>query len=448
MTGLACSPEDACSGRPVEAAEFAAAMAGFAPFETRPALAVAVSGGRDSMALTLLAAEWAMAAGGTLTALTVDHRLRPEATAEAARVGDWLAARGIAHRILTWRGPYPQAGVQAAARTARYHLLETFCRRHGILHLLLGHQREDQVETVLMRRARQSAGIGLAGMSALRETAHLRLLRPLLALSRARLTATLAVHGQSWIDDPSNESPVYERSRVRAAQRLAPAPVSDDAGQAGMRRNDDAATFRAAARCVALLPEGYARIDAAAFAALEPERRRAVLARCITTIGGKAYAPRGARLDRLVADLAAGRLGRGRTLGGCRVVVPATRSGAWLVVRETGAVAGAVALTPGTGILWDGRFALDADAGFPAGLHVAALGRDGRRRIAADISAAAKARRPAPVWPVSAALWRGDEIYAVPGAGIGPRCGIRMRFCPTRPLSDAGFAVIDAKTAI
>ena len=90
---------------PLGAAEFAALMARLAPFEHRPRLAVAVSGGADSLALALLAQAWAVASGGTLTALTVDHRLRAASAAEAAQVAAWLGARGIAHRILPREEP-------------------------------------------------------------------------------------------------------------------------------------------------------------------------------------------------------------------------------------------------------------------------------------------------------------------------------------------------------
>ena len=85
---------------PITAAEFALSMASVGPFETAPRLAVAVSGGADSLALALLAQEWARGKGGAIVALTVDHGLRREAAAEARQVGRWLAARGIAHHVL------------------------------------------------------------------------------------------------------------------------------------------------------------------------------------------------------------------------------------------------------------------------------------------------------------------------------------------------------------
>src|SRR5689334_22586799 len=109
---------------PLSDEDFAAQLDRLGPFERAPRLAVAVSGGADSLALALLADAWARDRGGSITALTVDHRLRPESAAEARQVGTWLTARGIAQETLIWEGPYPSSDIQAAARAARYRLLE------------------------------------------------------------------------------------------------------------------------------------------------------------------------------------------------------------------------------------------------------------------------------------------------------------------------------------
>ena len=151
--------------KPISKKEFAASMAALGPFERPPALAVAVSGGADSMALTLLAADWAAARRGSIVALTVDHRLRNESRAEAKQVAAWLAARGIEHKILAWTGEKPSSDVQAAAREKRYELLEDWCRRQGILHLLVAHNLDDQAETFLLRLGRGSGLYGLSGMA-------------------------------------------------------------------------------------------------------------------------------------------------------------------------------------------------------------------------------------------------------------------------------------------
>ncbi|MBU2090035.1 MAG: tRNA lysidine(34) synthetase TilS, partial [Alphaproteobacteria bacterium] len=102
----------AASGAPSPdlAETFARQMMALGGFEPQPTLAIAVSGGADSLALTLLASDWAAAQGGRVLALTVDHGLRAEAAEEATRVAGWLSARGIAHETLRWTGPKPATG--------------------------------------------------------------------------------------------------------------------------------------------------------------------------------------------------------------------------------------------------------------------------------------------------------------------------------------------------
>ncbi len=155
---------DPCAAA-IDAAAFDALMAPLGPFEPAPRIAIAVSGGPDSLALCLLADRWARARGGVAFGLTVDHGLRPESGAEAAQVRRWLAARGMAHRTLRWKGAHPLSAIQEQARAARLALLTGWCRRAGVLHLLLGHQREDQAETALQRLVRGSGIDGLAAMA-------------------------------------------------------------------------------------------------------------------------------------------------------------------------------------------------------------------------------------------------------------------------------------------
>jgi tRNA(Ile)-lysidine synthase len=210
--------------------ELAAALAAIGGFESRPAVAVAVSGGPDSLALMLLADRWARRHGGVAWGLTVDHGLRPESAAETRVVAGWLAARNIPHETLTWDAAKPASGIQEAAREARYRLLAEWCRRRGVLHLLTAHHREDQAETYLIRRRAGSGPDGLAAMSAARELPGCRLVRPLLAVPRARLGALLAAEGQPFLSDPSNANPAFERSRLRQIEVV---PLSCTAGEGG-----------------------------------------------------------------------------------------------------------------------------------------------------------------------------------------------------------------------
>ncbi|MBM3482685.1 MAG: tRNA lysidine(34) synthetase TilS [Alphaproteobacteria bacterium] len=430
------------------AKEFAVAMAALGPFEARPVLAVAVSGGPDSMALALLVADWAAKRDGRVEALIVDHRLRPESAREARQVGRWLKARGIAHRVLVWQGPRPARRIQARARAARYDLLTSECRRRGRLHLLLGHQRDDQAETVLMRQASGSGSDGLAGMASLVERDGVRLLRPLLDIPRARLVTFLNGVGQGFVDDPSNRDGRYLRPRLR--QTMAPEQCDKAVAQAreqGVRRNHmDAAVARLLVRSVRLHPAGYAELDRGALVDAPDDLVVGALGSVMVAIGGTIYRPASAALERLVGWLRAGCTGGGRTLGGCRLIPDRDQL---YVFREPSAIEGPLSLVPGRSAHWDGRFALQSAGTAAPGLTIRAP-RGGdlqalRRKDPAVKEMLQRAKAPARQGlPVLQAL---DGFLTVPHLdfeGFGTRQGgtmadWRVAFRPIRPLSHAPF---------
>ena len=341
------TPDDA---QPVDAGTFARLMAPFDPFETEPAVAVAVSGGRDSLALALLTSDWAAARGGRIAALIVDHGLRSGSAEEAATTRALLEGLGIEAVVLCWSGPKPQSGLQAAARTERYRLLSGECRRRGILHLLLAHHADDQAETVTMRAARGSGSDGLAGMAALVERPDVRLLRPLLAVPRARLTATLRARDVPWIDDPSNADLRFERARLRAAAPSGTAVAAREHGirdgiRDGTRAGDERRLARAAVETLEFDQTGGAIIDRAGFCRLEAGLQARLLSRVVLAIGGRDHAPRRDRAERAAHRLAApvvrGKSGKGQdfTLSACRLTlrqVPSSRRLRWIVWPESG----------------------------------------------------------------------------------------------------------------
>ena len=327
---------------PLTAAEFAPLMAPFAPFEARPVVAVAVSGGRDSLALALLAQDWARSLEGRVVGLIVDHGLRRESADEAARTRALLAQHGIETEILRWRGSKPGSGLQQAAREARYRLLLEACRRRGILHLLIAHHADDQAETIAMRAARQSGPDGLAGMAALVELREARLLRPLLPIARARLTATLVVRQVAWIDDPSNVDSRFERARLRKTGSV----VAPGAGRQGAARA--AREGRLAAAALTLLDgdvPGAVAIDRAGFARLGRSLGRQLLSRAVQCVGSRDHPPRQERLERAAARLSQG-VSRGKsgksqdfTLSECRLELrqaPGSRRLRWIIQPENG----------------------------------------------------------------------------------------------------------------
>ena len=329
----------AAAPTPLADLEAARLIAACGPFEAAPEVAVAVSGGADSLALTLLADAWVRARGGRVTALTVDHGLRPEAAAEAAQVKVWLTARGITHKTLSWQGDKPQTGIQAAARRARYGLLLEWCRRHGVIHLLLAHHADDQAETVAMRQAKGSGPEGLAAMAPvspppLPGPRWPRLLRPFLSLRKERLEATLRAMGQPWIDDPSNLDLTYERVRIRrrliaepgAAERLVALAVT----YADARAQADRELAGWLAQAVTLHADGRAEVDRYAATQVPDNLGEMFWRRILMTVGGQTLPPRREKLARLAAAVRDPAF-RGATVAGCRV---AAKKSHFLVQRE------------------------------------------------------------------------------------------------------------------
>lgn len=430
---------------PLNAAEFAALMAPLHPFEPRPDLAVAVSGGADSLCLALLAADWARARGGRVTGLIVDHRLRPDSGVEAARVAGWLAARGIGHAILVWDGAKPDADIQAAARAVRYALLEQWCAARGVLHLLLGHHRDDQAETLLLRLGRGSGVDGLAAMAPIAERFSLRLLRPLLPVPRARLAATLAAAGQEWIEDPSNRNPAFARARLRARlPELAAEGLSPERLVATARRMAraadalDGAVAELAARKVEFFDAGYALAAPDIFTGIPEEIGLRLLARLVRAVGGAEHPPREERTEALYGRLHSG-LNAAATLAGCRV---APWRGRLLFCREAGRMAPPLALEPGAEMVWDGRFRLAIAADGPPGLRVGALGNgapEAVRRLLVPF--------PAAVRPTLPAFYDVQGLCVVPHLGYnrGVPVGSVLRWIvatPSAPVTSGGSRLV------
>jgi tRNA(Ile)-lysidine synthase len=267
-------------------------------------LAVAVSGGPDSLALLLLAHT---AFPAEVRAATVDHGLRAGSAAEAEAVARLCGGLGIPHRILAAVVAPAGEGLQSAARAARYSALAEWMDDQGIGLLLTAHHCDDQAETLLMRLNRGSGVAGLAGVRPVGTVpgggGRLRLCRPLLGWRREELRAIVDSAGVEAADDPSNADEAFDRARLR--RRLAEAPWLDPA---------------ALARSAALLGEAEAALEWTAgplFAArtergdaavtlrpngLPPELLRRLVLRCLKHVAPGAN-PRGEALAAFIERL-------------------------------------------------------------------------------------------------------------------------------------------------
>ena len=341
----------------------AAVAAALAPLADRgmARLGIAVSGGGDSMALLALAADWAVDAGVTLAAATVDHRLRPEAAAEATMVATAAARLGIAHDTLTWTVWDGRGNLQAAARRARHRLLADWAAWQGIGHVALAHTLDDQAETVLLRLARGSGVDGLAAMAPVRtEPGGPVWLRPLLGIRRAALREVLVHRGMDWVEDPSNADGRFDRVRARellasgALPGLEPGRLAATAARMAAARQVLAGVACDAAVDLAEVEHGAVSFARDGFAALPDDTRWRLLAAALRRVSGQVYRPRLDTLRRAeAAALAGGRL----TLLGCVVSGGRDRL---CITREPAALAGQVAPVPGA---WDGRWQVEGPGG-------------------------------------------------------------------------------------
>lgn len=428
--------------------EFDRLMADCGPFEQAPCVAVALSGGVDSTALALLAAQWARSHGGEAICLTVDHGLREASAAEAGQVAQWCAAHGLAHHVLRWQ-PGPLGGnVQQAARDARYALLGGWCARHHVLHLLTAHHADDQYETLLFRLARGSQLDGLACMASAGSTPGglVRLLRPLLPVAKARLEATVTALGEGWIEDASNASEAYTRNRIRHATANGEAMLDYAAGLCqrlgNIRNHLSNKTVSSLSECVSLFPGGFAQLDAAAFAGLPAALRQRLLACLVPALNGQVHAPRSEQLAALAQQLAEG---QAATLAGIQFV---PKRGHVLAVREAAALGAPLLLRHGAHGMWDGRFSLWHDSGFSA-LEVRQVGTHGLTQVPPG-------NRGLRLWGRTAVsrmpgFWHLDSLVAAPHIEHYAETTGHSRFsamlCTAKPLAARPFFGFNAVSA-
>lgn len=178
-------------------------------------IAVAVSGGADSMALAFLLAEFAKYLEIDLYAFTVDHGFRKESKKEAEFVNKTLSKMGYVHKTLTWSGAKPKTKIEETARKKRYEMMFKECKDNGIEYLATAHHKDDQIETLLMRFFKGSGVDGLCGIPSMREEQEIKIIRPLLYLSKEEIISICKLNNIKWKEDKSNKSNKFERNKIR-----------------------------------------------------------------------------------------------------------------------------------------------------------------------------------------------------------------------------------------
>lgn len=375
------------------------------PFDT---VMLAVSGGGDSMALMHLTHAWAARNGVTLHAMTVDHGLRPASMQEAVDVGAACEALDIPHDVLCLEDLEPGGNLQARARAARYRLIAAHKRAlfgGDPVPLLVGHTRDDMAETLLLRLMRGSGVDGLSAMEADREEGGVRLIRPLLSVTRVSLRNWLKSRDIAWVDDPSNDDPRFDRVRVRQVIEALDL-AQDRLVQTARAMSSAREVLRLAARDAALklvrIEAGDVLIEAEGYAALPVETRLRLMSHALRWVSSSPYRPRHSALIQCLESLS--RDGK-TTLSGCVLTQSQTTI---RIARELNSVAQSTSIG---GSLWDNRWQVHAPEGAKAdGLTIGKLGENGIREVP-DWRATGL---PRDTLLASPAVWKGEELIAAP----------------------------------
>ena len=392
-----------------------------APGASRP-LAVAFSGGGDSLALLLMTAAWARRARREVVALTVDHRLQAASADWTHACGATARRLGVGFRALTWEGPKPATGLPAAARAARHAILAEAAREAGARVTLMGHTADDRMEAALMRAGGSTTPDPRewAPSPAWPQGRGVFLLRPLLDVRRADLREWLGARGETWIDDPANEDLRYARSRARQAAK----PGAPDAAADPPTHLSDHCAAQAG---------GVLSIGRRTLAKAPPADLRRFLALACVCVGGGTRRPASASLER-AAERLRGEAAVTLSLAGARIEADAAQA---IFMREAGEAArgglATLSLAAGEVGVWDGRFEIAATRPVEVRALAGLAGRlpRGRREGLQAMPAAARPGQPA--------LVEGEDVSCPllsPVAGVVVRARVADRLAAAAGLID------------
>ena len=280
-------------------------------------LAVAVSGGVDSICLLCWLADLKM----DVTALHVNHRLRKAADEETEYVKELCKKLGVPCQIFYWEGEKPEAGLEAAARNARYKMMTDFCLENNIDALMVAHQADDQIETFLMNLAR---GSGLYGLSAMRPVSYrdgVKIVRPLLKVYRKELKQYCEDNGIKYYTDEMNKDPHYTRVRIRQnryllAEKLGISDARILLAIDNLNRSRDALDVQISSLVSEVIHKDYALFLESFLFDLAPDIRLKFFGTLIQKIGENNYP---ARLNSLASALDKLKFDCKFTLGHCTV---------------------------------------------------------------------------------------------------------------------------------
>ena len=184
-------------------------------FENKAKIGICVSGGSDSMALTILMNNWIMDKDYSLEILYYNHKLRKDSFREQKFVEKFAENLRINFKSFDWSGDKPRSAVMKTAREMRYQTIFEHCKKNNIIHLMTAHHLNDLIETYFMRLQRKFSTIGLSSIPKKFNNKNLVIYRPLLKFEKKRLISTCEYFNFDWVRDKSNKDARFERVRAR-----------------------------------------------------------------------------------------------------------------------------------------------------------------------------------------------------------------------------------------
>ncbi|MGC0372207.1 MAG: hypothetical protein DGJ47_000915 [Rickettsiaceae bacterium] len=320
-------------------------------------IALAVSGGADSMAMLYLTSKWAKKNSIKLLILNVDHNLRPESKQESELVEKHSKILGYQFHSLKWANDdlNLSSKIQERAREERYQLMTNQCLKLGCHTLMTAHHLDDLLETYLMRKRKKSGALGLSHSST-HFSNEVQIIRPLLEFDKSALLQYLRSNNIPWAEDSSNHSDKYERNRVRKELALY---HSDEKSKLISEMNQVNKRSKLLNEQFIIAIAESLKINSMGFAALELNKYKnynsdvqiQLLNHAVTIISGKSTIPRFRSIEHLIAAINQDKP-ISKSLHGC---ILKTKNSELLIYREKSQINNVIA-QPKNYLLWDDRF--------------------------------------------------------------------------------------------
>ena len=290
-------------------------------------IAVAVSGGIDSMALLLLLDEFIkkQKKNSKITVLHVNHQMRPESREDANFVAEFCRKKKISHHILKIpQAEIPEKNIENNLRQARYDLLSDFCQKNKIGFLFLGHHQKDIAENFLIRLFRGSGIDGLAAIKPRQKLKKINLIRPLLGFVKEDLQEFLEQKGIPWREDESNKDEKFLRNKIRnflnslegeeiINKRIALSAEFILESKNIVEKNDK----RNFGKIFKQENLGYFRVNLEKFNKIDDGQALRYLTRSLMQISGAIYKPRMEKLEALYEKITTSSIGSAHSFYGC-----------------------------------------------------------------------------------------------------------------------------------